>query len=125
MNNLDDHLIPPPPIVEETINLAWWEARRPYYNAFLVLMIGLMIWQLFPMAQNFGWGLVLFWSFIYVMVANIFYCLGFLLPLLCKHYFRTDFGLATMASILFNLGVVISLLTTSGIYLWWLLPFRG
>jgi hypothetical protein len=124
MNNLDEHLIPRTPFTVETADLAWWEARRPYYNLFLVGMIGLMLWQLFPMARVYGWPETIFWSLVYVFSANIFYCLGYLFPLLLKYYLKTDFGLPDMASITFNLGVIITLLSTSIIYMWWLLPFR-
>ncbi|MFT5999050.1 MAG: hypothetical protein ACI81P_001506 [Neolewinella sp.] len=125
MDNLDEHLIPRTPFPTEMADFAWWEARRPYYNFFLVGMIGLMLWQLFPMARNYGWPETIFWSVVYVVFANVFYCLGYLLPLLLKYYVKTDFGLPGMASILFNLGVIASFLFTSIVYMWWLLPFRG
>lgn len=121
MNNLDEHLIPRTPFAVEAEDLIWWEARRPYYNLFLVAMIGLMLWQLFPMARNYGWPGTVFWSGVYILAANVFYCLGFLLPLLLKYYLKTDFGLPTMASIVFNLGVIVTLLSTSIVYMWWLL----
>lgn len=125
MNNLDEHLIPRTKLTVEPADLIWWEARRPYYNLFLVGMIGLMLWQLFPMVRNYGWQETIIWSFVYVFLANIFYCLGFVFPLLLKYYLKTDFGLPGMASIIFNLGVIITLITTSITYMWWLLPFRG
>ncbi len=121
MNSLDDHLVQRQQQAAEAASLTWWERRRPYYNLFLIGMIGLMVWQLLPRVNYYGWQLVLFWSILYVLAANVFYCLGYLLPLLLKYYLGRDFGLATLADINFNLGVIISLLLTSGIYLWWLL----
>lgn len=125
MESIDEHLIPQAPLSDDPLaDFAWWERRRPRYNMFLIGMIGLMIWQLFPMVRNFGWSAAIFWSVVYVLTANVFYCLGYLMPHLLRYYLKTDFGLAGMASVVFNLGVIISLLTTSLLYTLSLLSFR-
>lgn len=76
MNSLDEHLIHREPEPETVADLVWWEVRRPYYNLFLLFMIGLMVWQLLPMARNFGLGQVAFWSVLYVLSANVFTALA-------------------------------------------------
>jgi len=124
MDSIDEHLIPQAPLKDgPPADRAWWERRRPRYNMFLIGMVGLMLWQLYPMVRNFDWVSTMFWSVAFVMFANVFYSLGYLLPQLLRYYLKKDFGLSSTAPIIFNLGVIISLLTTSLLYSIWLLPF--
>ena len=124
MDSIDEHLIPQAPLKDDPpADLAWWERRRPRYNMFLIGMIVLMLWQLDPRAITFGWEATIFWSVAYGAAANVFYSLVYLLPQRLRYYLKKDFGLSSTAPIIFNLGEIISLLTTSLVYSIWLLPF--
>ena len=87
----------------------WWEKRRLFYNIYVTLagVFGLVL-SFFPMSFLDFVGIVM-----WMIVANVFYCLGFLVELFVKHYFKSTkaFDNRTRQT-LFWLGCIFSMLLT-------------
>ncbi len=87
---------------------AWWEKKRIIYNA----VIGASgIYVLF----SGGWELTiidLIGIIIYGTMANLFFCLGFLIEVGAKHYFKSEIDFSKKRDALFWAGLIFSVLIT-------------
>ncbi|MEI2737588.1 MAG: hypothetical protein V9F01_02245 [Chitinophagaceae bacterium] len=87
---------------------AWWEKKRIIYNA-VVGASGIYI--LF--SEGLELTIIDFIGIIvYGTVANIFYCLGFLIEVGAKHYFKSEKDFSKSRNALFWAGLVFSVLIT-------------
>lgn len=122
MTPLDDHLATPalPPV---RYGLGWWEDRRVRYNVILLSMMLIMVFLLRRGAVNYGLVGVVWWSVVFWTAANAFYTLGWALPQVLWYQRGSRGRRPQLGPLAYNLGVVVSLLTTSAVYQWWLLPY--
>jgi len=70
--------------------ISWWEKRRFFYNTALFTSYAIAIFVNWYNAMNMGWLELAFWLFIYTLIANVFYTVGWAIELLRAHYFRTS-----------------------------------
>ncbi len=89
---------------------AWWEKRRLAYNiAVGVTGVIIVFWlRYFSFLDFFG-------ILVYGVIANLFYCLGFLTEVAARHYFKSHIDFTSKRDILFRLGISVSVLITLGI----------
>lgn len=97
-------------------NVRWWERMRIVYN---IIIIGIIATSFFFVRSGYSYG----YSYrrvteriivlgIYLVIVNLFYCLGWGLDLLLRHYFKTKgFGKGLNIS-LFVLGTLLVALFT-------------
>src|SRR5258705_13650155 len=85
-------------------SFSWWEKRRVLYNIIVFLAgTGGLLFSGYPMSLFDLVGIVL-WA----MIANLFFCLGFLLELFAKHYFRSIKQITMSRDSLFWIGTIFS-----------------
>lgn len=89
---------------------AWWEKRRILYNI-VVGLAGMGIFAFIPVQLTDSWIGVFF----YACIANLFYCLGFLLEVAARHYFKSDMDFTERRKTIFVLGLVFSVAVTVGL----------
>ena len=68
----------------------WWERMRILYN---IIIVGIIITSFFFVHYGFDFSSIrfqerLFVMGIYLVIANLFYCLGWGLDILFRHYFK-------------------------------------
>ncbi len=87
---------------------AWWEKKRIIYN---VVVGAAGIYFLF----SGGWDLNIIefiGAIIYGIISNLFFCLGFLIEIGVKHYFKSEKDFSKKRELLFWLGLLFSVLIT-------------
>lgn len=87
----------------------WWEKKRLLYNiltglAGLIIVLSFGIYS-FGLFDLFG---ILLWGF----VANVFYCIGFVIEPILKYYLKRDIDFSEKRPVLFWIGTVFSIIVT-------------
>lgn len=95
-------------------NVRWWERMRIWYN---VIIVGMLVTSFFFVRYGSSYN---YWRVtervivlaIYLVIANLFYCLGWGLDLLFRHYFKIrGFGKGLNIG-LFSVGTLLVALFT-------------
>lgn len=97
--------------------IAWWERRRLWYNAGLVLLqMGLCLFYYRTILLFFGVTNALLYSVCYTLAANAFYCLGWGTEILLNYYFPNFIPLKRLSPLFFILGILFSIFLTIMLY---------
>ncbi len=99
-------------VVMELIH--WWERRRiPYTILLILIVVYLVIVAQYEHPQRTYIRLeFIVVTLIYLFFANLFYCLGWGIPLIIYHYFKVKPTTKSVRLILFTMGVVLSVFVT-------------
>ena len=97
-----------------TESFAWWESRRKRYNIIVGLsgLIPTLLSGAFFMA--FLWWVAIVACFVYALVGNLVYCLGWSAEIWEWTFFRGKIKLLHERKILYNLYLIISVLIAAG-----------
>ena len=97
--------------------LKWWETKRSYFNlGLLILEVSIMLYYL-DSTIIFGITEAIILTILTNIVANGFYCLGWILEILCYYYFRKYIFSNWLRGLLLAFGVLFSILLTLVTYI--------
>lgn len=98
---------------EILVMVRWWELTRIVYNAILLLIItfNLVIFTTWLNKADIAISTV-----IYLIAANLFYCLGWGFEILFRTYFKTGEWPKQMRAVLFILGMLLASFVTQFLY---------
>ena len=97
-------------------NINWWESKRPVYNLILITLICIILYLFREMAFSYGIFNVTVSSIALLILANIFYSLGWGIAILSNHYFSKYKVLIDTRWSQFIIGVLISVFLTIAVY---------
>jgi hypothetical protein len=99
-------------VIKEMI--MWWEKRRIIYN---ILIVGLSIFLIYdfwdyPWRKIVGGNIIIFEAVLFLIIANVFYSLGWGIGVLAHYMFKTNGLSITWRWIIFVLGTLFSIIIT-------------
>lgn len=58
--------------------ILWWEKKRIYYNVIMILVLAFVLFEFLFRGGQMHWMTDLFWAFLYLFGANLFYTSGWI-----------------------------------------------
>ncbi len=98
-------------------SLRWWEKKRVLYNLILLGIIIFIIFSRYDAFLYFGVYNGIIGSILFLLVANFFFCMGWILEILIYYYFKKGYQfIKTLRMFLFIIGISISIFQTFIMY---------